>query len=176
MHICKHADNIIAVIHIVILEVFLICICYWIMYVGLVYANGSQSDLGGVTQGEINSIASPSDSWLSSTLSAFLDSVPSTPALASENALISRALERVSSFRAGQAIERIMRPGTGQTREAGDAPAATGTSAVTRRQGNQTGGFLFISFLVGLGAVFWVLTIGATIKIIKGLWGRFILS
>ena len=172
MRIYKCADNLIAVILIVILEV--ISHLYMLLnYVGLVL---SQSDPGGVTQGDINNIASPSESWLSSTFSAFLDSVPSSPALASENALISRALERVSSFRAGQAIVRISRPETGQIREARDAPGATGTSAVTRRQGNQNGGFLFISFLVGLGAVFWFLTIGATIKVIKGLWGRFISS
>ena len=170
MRTCKCADDLIAVILIVMLEV--ISHLYMLLnYVGLMYANGSHSDPGGVTQGDINNIASPSESWLSSSLSAFLDSVPSSPALASENALISRALERVSSFRAGQAIEHISRTGTRHIREA--AAAATGTSAVTRRQGNQNGGFLFISFLVGLGAIFWVLTIGATIKVIKGLWGRF---
>ncbi|XP_020268351.1 NAC domain-containing protein 17-like isoform X1 [Asparagus officinalis] len=77
---------------------------------GLAYANDNQPD-DGLTLGEMNNVGTPSESWFNSALLAFLDSVPSSPALASENTLISRALERVSSFR------------TGQTQEAGGLPA-----------------------------------------------------
>lgn len=125
---------------------------------GMVSATGNQADVGGVTQEQLNHLANPSESWFGSKLAALINSVPSSPALAAESALISRALERVSSFR------------NGQNREAG------GSTPVTRRQGNKNGGFLFIAFLVGLGAIFWVFTVGASIKLIKGLWGRFISS
>lgn len=139
------------------------CISYFYVllnYVGLAHANGSHSDLGGVIQEQVNNIASPSDSWFGSALSAFLDSVPSSPAFAAENPLISKALERVSSFRGGQ------------TKETEPLPAPTGSNDIARRrQGNQNGGYFFISLLVGLGAIFWVLTIGAVLKVIRGLWG-----
>ncbi|KAG0457613.1 hypothetical protein HPP92_022770 [Vanilla planifolia] len=109
--------------------------------------------------GEISNVESP-HSWLSSALSAFLNSVPSSPALASDNALIYRAIERVSSFRGVQTSQVSGTLSEGQNINRGKQPANKG--------------FLFISVLVGIGAVFWVLTIGAAIKIVKGLWGRFI--
>ncbi|KAG0448731.1 hypothetical protein HPP92_027698 [Vanilla planifolia] len=99
-----------------------------------------------------------SPSWYSSTLWSLLDSVPSRPALASEGALISRAIERVSSFRTAQIHSQ-------------DAGGASG-----RRRREADRGFVFISVLVGLGALFWVLAIGAVYKVMKGLWGRFISS
>lgn len=103
---------------------------------------------------QVNHAESPSPEWFNSALSAFLDSVPSSPALASESALISRAIGRVSSFRAAQINPR--RRGGGHR--------------------NNDRGYLFISVLVGIGAVFWVLTIGAAAKIVKGLWNRFMSS
>lgn len=99
----------------------------------------------------------PSPSWFNSALSGFLHSVPSSPAFASENALISRAFERVSSFRAAQVN-----------------PQRRGAASGGHR--NNDRGYLFISVLVGIGAVFWVLTVGAAFKVFKGLWGRFISS
>lgn len=131
---------------------------------GLVNATGNQTDIVEFTQEQHTHMVNPSESWVSSKLMAFLDSVPSSPALAAESALISRALERVSSFRRGQ------------TQEAVEPPVATGNSPVIRRQANKNGGFLFISLLAGLGAIFWVFTVGASIKVIKGLWGRFMSS
>ncbi|KAJ6793164.1 NAC domain-containing protein 17-like [Iris pallida] len=124
--------------------------------------NGSFSDTGGGdTQEPISNVASPSDSWFSSALSAFLDSVPSSPAIAAESPLISKAIQRVSSFR-GRQIPGAVVPN-----------AATGNVSVNgRRRGTNSSGFLFISFLVGLGAVIWVLTIGISWKIIKGIWSR----
>ncbi|KAK8926113.1 NAC domain-containing protein 78 [Platanthera zijinensis] len=105
-------------------------------------------------EGQIILPESPSQSWFNSALSAFLDSVPSSPAFASESVLISKALERVSSFRAAQ------------TRPLQRSPAGP--------QRNKDRGYLFLSVLVGTGAVLWVLTIGAAFKVFKGLWGRFI--
>ncbi|EHA8590457.1 NAC domain-containing protein 17 [Cocos nucifera] len=131
---------------------------------GAVYAS-TPSNPGENTQGQISPVRGASDSWFSSALSSLLDSVPSRPAIASENALISRALQRVSSFRAGQ---------TGAQEPNGTTGG--GTLASGRQRESHNGGFLFISFLVGLVAIFWVLTIGAALKIFKGLWGKFISS
>ncbi|KAJ0987167.1 hypothetical protein J5N97_005523 [Dioscorea zingiberensis] len=60
-------------------------------------SNSNEQPLGQVTHGKGASV-----SWFSSKISTFLDSVPSSPALASENTLINRALERMSSFGAVQ--------------------------------------------------------------------------
>ncbi|XP_020090635.1 NAC domain-containing protein 17-like [Ananas comosus] len=124
---------------------------------GIVHAGTNQEET-------VQEQLAASESWFNSALSAFLDSVPSSPAIASENAFISRALERVSSFRTQQVGGR-------------DSDAAIDREAVLhgRRRGNN-GGFLFVSFLVGLGAVLWLLTIGAAVKVFKGLWGRVISS
>lgn len=130
---------------------------------GALYAstvpNSTEQPPGQVTQ-EIG----VSESWFSSKISAFLDSVPSSPAFASENTLINRALERMSSF--GSVQSRMLEQ---------NAQTGQGASA-ERRRGGLGGGFLFISFLGGLGAIFWVLIIGAAVKVFKGLWGRFIAS
>ncbi|XP_008796460.2 NAC domain-containing protein 17-like [Phoenix dactylifera] len=131
---------------------------------GAVYAS-TPSNPGDNTQGQISPVRSASDSWFGSALSALLESVPSSPAIASENALISRALRRVSSFRAGQNGAQEPNGTTGG-----------GTLASGRQRESHNGGFLFTSFLVGLVAVFWVLTIGAAVKIFKGLWDKFVLS
>lgn len=104
---------------------------------------------------------STSESWFSSALSTLLDSVPSRPALASENTFISRAFERVSSFRAGQVGVH------------GPNATADGHHAASGRRGGRNGGILFISFLVGLGAVFWVLTAGAVVKVFSAFLARF---
>ncbi|CAL9039344.1 unnamed protein product [Musa banksii] len=104
---------------------------------------------------------STSESWFSSALSTLLDSVPSRPALASENTFISRAFERVSSFRAGQVGVH------------GPNATADGHHATSGRRGGRNGGILFISFLVGLGAVFWVLTAGAVVKVFSAFLARF---
>ncbi|KAG1363315.1 NAC domain-containing protein 17 [Cocos nucifera] len=127
--------------------------------------NASTPNVGVNTQGQFGSVRGASDSWFSSALSALLDSVPSSPAIASENALISRAFQRVSSFRAGQIGAQEPNATTGG-----------GIVASGRQRGSHNGGFVFISFLVGLVAVFWVLTIGVALKVFKGLWGKFISS
>ncbi|PKU74422.1 NAC domain-containing protein 17 isoform X2 [Dendrobium catenatum] len=106
---------------------------------------------------QIGPAESPSPSWFNSTLSGFLHSVPSSPAFASENALISRAFERVSSFRAAQVN-----------------PQQRASASGGHRSNDR--GYLFISGLVGIVAVFSVLIVGTAFQVFKGLWGRFISS
>ncbi|WOL12386.1 NAC domain-containing protein [Canna indica] len=129
---------------------------------GFAYASSSSTIEQTLGQNTRVDGSGTSGSWMSSALSTLLDSVPSSPALASENTFIGRALERVSSFRAGQISINDQNTTTG------------GQSLVSgRRGGSRNGGVLFISFLVGLSAVFWVFTVGATIKVLKGFWSRF---
>lgn len=97
--------------------------------------------------------------WFTSAINSLLESVPTNPASASENALISRAFERMSSFGA-------VRIGT---REAGVA------ADTTRREG-RNGSFLFLSFLGALWAILWVLMIGTMVKVFKVIVGRFVAS
>lgn len=97
--------------------------------------------------------------WFTSAINSLLESVPTNPASASENALISRAFERMSSFGA-------VRIGT---REAGVA------ADTTRREG-RNGSFLFLSFLGALWAILWVLMIGTMVKVFKVIVGRFAAS
>ncbi|KAJ8475516.1 hypothetical protein OPV22_019243 [Ensete ventricosum] len=127
---------------------------------GVPYASASSNI--EKTEGQGTHVRGTSESWLSSALSNLLDSVPSSPALASENAFINRALERVSSFRSGQVGVHGPNTTTGEH------------AAASRRRGDRrNGGVLFISLLVGLGAVLWVLTVGATITVFKGFLARF---
>ncbi|XP_072993205.1 NAC domain-containing protein 17-like [Typha latifolia] len=130
---------------------------------GLVYTS-TPLNHGKSAQEQVTPDSNASPSWFNSAFSTLLDSVPSSPAIASENAFISKALERVSSFRKQQVGGRDP-----------DTAIDGGTAVPGRRRGNN-GGFLFISFLVGLGAVLWILSIGAALKVFKGLWGRFISS
>lgn len=123
---------------------------------GLVNTSNLVSTAKMHANGDMTPAESPSQYWFNSALSAFLDSVPSSPAFASESVLISKAIKRVSSFRAAQIHPRQ------------SGAAASGS------QRNNDRGYLFISVLVGIGAVLWVLTIGAAFKVLKGLWGRYI--
>ncbi|KAL5713670.1 hypothetical protein ACHQM5_015724 [Ranunculus cassubicifolius] len=84
------------------------------------------------------------DSWCNSAISAFLGSVPTRPALASENVLINRAFERMSSF----GIVKIA---------AIDSTTDNGVRAVVerRRRGvNRNGGVFFVSVLVVVSSSF----------------------
>lgn len=93
-----------------------------------------------------------------------INSVPTKPAFASESEFVGRALERVSSFRAGLA----------RARDPGDQ---TGGAVRGRRNGEAPGGgLLFLSFLIALGAVLWALTISLVFKVLKALVGRLISS
>ncbi|OVA09302.1 NAC domain [Macleaya cordata] len=104
------------------------------------------------------------DKWFSSAISSFLGSIPTRPALASENAIINRAFERMSSF--------------GRVRiGARDADVNRGVNpAVGRRNTGRKGGFFFLSILVAVCAVSWLLMIGTTVKVLKTFVGKFIAS
>ncbi|KAJ0025065.1 hypothetical protein Pint_07837 [Pistacia integerrima] len=82
--------------------------------------------------------------WFSSSLWAFVESVPTTPASASETPLVNRAFERMSSF------SRV-RLNARNTNVAGR------DSTVTRRQAGSSRGFLILSILGVLCAILWML-------------------
>lgn len=96
----------------------------------------------------------PTELSSGSFMDQLLDSVPSRPAFASENNLISRAFVRVSSFRAVRSVTEIEPDGGGSNRQ-------------VRRMVNRSGGFLFTSILVCLAFVVWMLLIATVIKVIK---------
>ncbi|KAA8537983.1 hypothetical protein F0562_027437 [Nyssa sinensis] len=84
-------------------------------------------------------------SWFSTAVWDFLESIPTTPASASESALVNRAFERMSSF--------------GRVR-VNAVPIAT-----VRRSSKYNRGFLCFSILVVLCAILWVL-IGTSVKVL----------
>ncbi|KAM1759756.1 hypothetical protein ACFX12_002710 [Malus domestica] len=104
------------------------------------------------TQNQSGNEAAGATSQFSSALWAFVESIPTTPASASENALVNRAFERMSSF-------SRLRINTAST------TVAAGNDSETRRAGRKMG-FFFLPVLVALCAVFWVLI--ATLRP----WGR----
>ncbi|CAL5073572.1 unnamed protein product [Urochloa decumbens] len=121
-----------------------------------------------------NRSSTASQSWFNSALSALLDSVPSSPALAAEieNTVINRTLQRISSFRSQQTgeedtvinrtLQRISSFRSQQaTREQPSSP---------RIQVTKGGRLMFISLLVILAAVMWTFTAGSALNFCKGLW------
>ncbi|KAJ4753032.1 NAC domain-containing protein 17 [Rhynchospora pubera] len=111
------------------------------------------------------------ETWFGSTLASFLDSVPNSPAFASEGgALITKAFQRVSSFKREQV-------GTQQC--AVQVQQTTSVVVQQRRRGvngSNSRGFMFVSFLVALVGFMWIFIIGTALKVFKGLWGRFVSS
>ncbi|RVW69289.1 NAC domain-containing protein 17 [Vitis vinifera] len=81
-----------------------------------------------------------------SALWSFVESIPTTPASASENALVNRALVRMSSF-------SRMRMNALNT-NAGNGGAATWKGGINK------GGFIILSVIGALIAIFWVLMLG----------------
>ncbi|KAL0432748.1 UNVERIFIED_CONTAM: NAC domain-containing protein 17 [Sesamum latifolium] len=94
------------------------------------------------------------DSWFSSALWSFVESIPTTPASASETALVNRAFERMSSFSRIRINARNMNVATGNA------------SATSRRSGKSRTGFICISLLGVLCAILWVL-IGSFVKLMR---------
>lgn len=95
--------------------------------------NQSGQEVGGAT------------SRFASSLWAFVESIPTTPASASENPLVNRAFERMSSF------SRIRITARNPNVAGGDA------AAVTRIQASSNRGFLLLSILGALCAILWML-------------------
>ncbi|CAN6182793.1 unnamed protein product [Urochloa humidicola] len=121
-----------------------------------------------------NRSSTASQSWFNSALSALLDSVPSSPALAAEieNTVINRTLQRISSFRSQQTGEEdtvINR--TLQRVSSFRSQQATREQPSSRRiQVARGGRLMFISLLVILAAVLWTFTAGSALNFCKGLW------
>ncbi|KAL7127823.1 hypothetical protein ABFS83_14G276800 [Erythranthe nasuta] len=95
------------------------------------------------------------ESWFSSALWSFVESIPTTPASASENALVNRAFERVSSF------SRVRLNVRNTNIAAGNA------TANSRSLGNSRNGLIFflLSLFGILCAVLWVVT-GPSVRLL----------
>ncbi|KAF8411560.1 hypothetical protein HHK36_004115 [Tetracentron sinense] len=127
---------------------------------GVVYADSSTNLL---SKAEQNQDVNEGEPWFTTKVWSFLESIPSHPAAASENALINRAFERMSSF--GRVRINARNP---------NVAADVGTATGRRVRGNK--GFLFLSILGAVCALLWVLMIGTTVKVVKAFLGRFISS
>lgn len=100
------------------------------------------------------------DSWFSSALWSFVESIPTTPASASESsALVNRAFERMSSFSRG----RI------NVRNTSDAAANNSTSS--QKSASTVRGVIYFSVLGVICAILWVF-IGTSVEVM----GRYISS
>ncbi|GJN33582.1 hypothetical protein PR202_gb22201 [Eleusine coracana subsp. coracana] len=110
-----------------------------------------------------------SKSWFNAALSALLDSVPSSPAIAAEieNCVINRTFERISSFRSQQTANKentviyrtVQRISSFKSQQAASEEPSTPVIKDTRSCRP-----LFVSLLVLLAAVIWTFITG------KGLW------
>ncbi|KAF8377227.1 hypothetical protein HHK36_030601 [Tetracentron sinense] len=129
---------------------------------GVVHTGSSANLLGDTEQNQgVNE--GNAEPWFTTAAWSFLESIPTYPASASENALINRAFERMSSF--------------GRVRiNAGNPIVAVGEGAARERRVRGNRGFLFLSVLGAVCAVLWVLMIGTTVKLAKTFFGRFISS
>ena len=122
-----------------------------------------------------NQSSTASQSWFNAALSALLDSVPSSPALAAEieNTVINRTLQRISSFRSQQTageentfINRTLQHiSSFKSQQATREEPGTPSIQVTRG-----GRLMFISLLVILASIIWTFTSGSALNFCKGLW------
>lgn len=98
-----------------------------------------------------------SSSWISSTLWGFLESIPTTPASASESPLVNKAFERMSSF------SRMKLINVRNSSISGDNVIIRNGSAnanARRDGGSGNRGFIILSILGILCAVLWVVVGG----------------
>ena len=117
--------------------------------------------LGGQYNGEVSSLPTGAihnqcfteddgtDSWFSAALWSFVESIPTTPASASENALVNKAFERMSSF------------GRLKTKTVAGDPATYG-----RRVPKFFGGMFSFSVIGLVCALLWVF-IAASVKLLQ---------
>jgi hypothetical protein len=108
-----------------------------------------------VNQNQSDNKGNGSTSRFSSALWAFVESIPTTPASAAENALVNRAFERMSSF------SRVRLNARNTNVVAGDQ-----AETVVRKVGGRKRGFIFLPILVAVCAILWVLI--GTVRI----WAR----
>ncbi|XP_073143649.1 NAC domain-containing protein 17-like [Henckelia pumila] len=126
---------------------------------GLIHQNQIHKHNGGdiinfttrANENQDNKQDDGTDSWLSSALWAFVESIPTTPASASENALVNRAFERMSSFSRIRLNARNMNVATGNT------------SASSRISGKFMSGFICFSLVGVLCAILWMM-IGTSVR------------
>lgn len=97
-------------------------------------------------------------SQFSSAIWAFVESIPANPASASENALVNRAFERMSSFGRVRMNSFVTNVGS------------VTSAAVVRRRSKSSRGFVLFYVIGVLGAIFAVLI--GTLRI----WGRCVTS
>lgn len=83
------------------------------------------------------------NSWFSSAIWSFVESIPTTPASAAENALVNRALGRMSSF-SRMRINVV------------NANVSTGSDSETTMRSCTKSGFIFLPILVAVIAILWV--------------------
>jgi len=125
-----------------------------------------------------NRSSTASQSWFNAALSALLDSVPSSPALAAEieNSVINKTLQRISSFRSHQASgeeNTVINRTLHRISSFRSQQAASEQLSTTRIQVTRGGRLMFISLLVILAAVMWTFTAGSAgsaLNFCKGLW------
>ncbi|TVU10083.1 hypothetical protein EJB05_43591 [Eragrostis curvula] len=120
----------------------------------------------------LNQSSNASQSWFNAALSALLDSVPSSPALAAEieNTVINRTLQRISSFRSQQAANEestviyrtIQRISSFKSQQDAREEPSTPVIKATR-----SGRLIFVSALVLLAGVMWT---EPAVNFFKGLW------
>lgn len=119
---------------------------------GVVY-DGNFSNHGSGADQNQSGRQDGTDSGFSSALWAFVESIPTTPASASESALVNRAFERMSSFSRVRINSRNVNV------------AAGSTSATSRSLIKCKSGFFFLSLLGLLCAILWML-IGTSVRVL----------
>ncbi|XP_073053148.1 NAC domain-containing protein 17-like [Primulina eburnea] len=121
---------------------------------GLIHQNRSNvfdTHFHGSNENGSNKQDDGTDSWFSSALWSFVESIPTTPASASDSALVNRAFERMSSFSRVRLNAR-------------NSNVAAGNGSATSRKSRY--GFLCFSLLGILCAVFGLL-IGTSVRVIS---------
>ncbi|XP_073276068.1 NAC domain-containing protein 17-like [Primulina huaijiensis] len=121
---------------------------------GLIHQNRSNdfdAHFHGSNENGSNKQDDGTDSWFSSALWSFVESIPTTPASASDSALVNRAFERMSSFSRVRLNAR-------------NSNVAAGNASATSRKSRY--GFLCFSLLGILCAVFGLL-IGTSVRVIS---------
>lgn len=118
--------------------------------------NGEGASLStGAIQNQSCTEDNGTDSWFTAALWSFVESIPTTPASASENALVNKAFERMSSF------------GRLKTKT-----AACNSTTTSRRPVQRFVGGMFSFSVIGIVcAILWLL-IASSVK----LFGRYIAS
>ncbi|WCJ44033.1 NAC domain containing protein 17 [Euphorbia peplus] len=110
----------------------------------------STNNLVGANQNQSGEEDAGSSGWLSSTLWAFVESIPTTPASAAENPLVNKAFERMSSF------SRIRMNVKNMNIVNGENVNAPNPAANARKSSGSRGLFLLAIF-GALCAILWVL-------------------